>query len=172
MKDIQITKEAQPIPEDLQILSKGLRDYNTSQVGYDDIQKIAVFVRDEDGEIMGCIDGHTFWGLLAIDHLWLHESLRGQGFGSQLLKAAEVEAVRRGCKQAIVDTTSFQAPDFFKKHGYEVYGVLNHSPAEHQRIYFRRSWPHRNIFRQLPSYPQLTTKCFQDRNVLINIQHI
>jgi ribosomal protein S18 acetylase RimI-like enzyme len=138
MKDIRITPESSPQPEDLQIISKGLRDYNTSQVGYDDIQKLAVFLRDENGKVMGGIDGHTYWGVLAIDHLWLHESLRGQGHGTQLLGAAEKEAARRGCKQAIVDTTSFQAPAFYKKHGYEVYGILDHSPDEHQRIYFKK----------------------------------
>ena len=120
------------------MISKGLRDYNTSQVGYDDIQKIAVFVRDENGEVLGGIDGHTYWGTLAIDHLWVHNSLRGQGYGTQLLSAAEKEAIRRGCKQVLVDTTSFQAPDFYKKHGYKVYGVIKNSPGEHQRFYFQK----------------------------------
>lgn len=44
---------------------------------------------------------------LNIDFLWVSETVRGSGVGSQLIKTAEEEARRKGCKHALVDTASF-----------------------------------------------------------------
>jgi GNAT superfamily N-acetyltransferase len=38
--------------------------------------------------------------------------------GSQIIKTAEDEARRKGCKHALVDTVSFQARPFYEKQGY------------------------------------------------------
>lgn len=40
--------------------------------------------------------------------------------GGRLLDVAEEEARRRGCEYACVDTMSFQAPDFYIRHGYQI----------------------------------------------------
>ena len=68
----------------------------------------------------------------------MYESLRGQGYGAHLLEAAEAEAIERGCKRALLDTHSFQSPDFYRRHGYEIYGALEDFPGEHQRLYMRK----------------------------------
>lgn len=51
-----------------------------------------------------------------MDILWVDEKYRKMGIGSKLLEAAEEEAVRRGCHSGHVDTMSWQAPEFYKKH--------------------------------------------------------
>jgi predicted N-acetyltransferase YhbS len=35
-----------------------------------------------------------------------------------MLRAAEDEAVARGCTQMVLSSFTFQAPDFYKRHGY------------------------------------------------------
>ena len=45
---------------------------------------------------------------LNIDYLWVSDTVRGTGVGSQLIKTAEEEARRKGCTHALVDTVSFQ----------------------------------------------------------------
>lgn len=66
-------------------------------------------------------------------------TLRGQGYGTQLLATAEAEGVRRGCHSAYLDTFSFQAPTFYEKCGYEIFGTLDAFPDEHQRFFMRKT---------------------------------
>jgi len=63
----------------------------------------------------------------------VHESHRNQGIGTRLLREAEREAVRRGCHHVHLDTMSWQAPEFYKKQGYEMIGVLPDIPSGHQK---------------------------------------
>jgi hypothetical protein len=50
---------------------------------------------------------------------------------------AEEKARERGAKNAYLDTFSFQAPDFYKRLGYDVFGELPDCPHGHQRYFFR-----------------------------------
>jgi predicted N-acetyltransferase YhbS len=64
--------------------------------------------------------------------------LRGMGCGSQLLALAEEKACEQGAKNAYLDTFSFQAPAFYEKHGYEVFGELPDFPPGHQRFFLKK----------------------------------
>jgi GNAT superfamily N-acetyltransferase len=88
--------------------------------------------------VMGGIIGETHWNWLFINLLWIDETLRGQGYGHQLLQAAECEGRLRGATYAYLDTFSFQAPEFYQKHGYQVFGVLEDFPPGHKRYYFTK----------------------------------
>jgi ribosomal protein S18 acetylase RimI-like enzyme len=68
-----------------------------------------------------------------VDILWVHENHRKKGVGSYLLHKAEEEALRRGCHHVHLDTMSWQAPDFYKKHGYSVIGILPDIPSGNQK---------------------------------------
>ena len=59
---------------------------------------------------------------LAADIFFLPESLRGHGLGGRILGMAEEEARARGCITSMLYTISFQAPEFYEKHGYRVSG--------------------------------------------------
>jgi hypothetical protein len=52
--------------------------------------------------------------------------------------AAEREALGRGCRQAILDTHSFQAPDFYPRLGYLLCGTADDYPVGHQQLYFQK----------------------------------
>jgi hypothetical protein len=45
---------------------------------------------------------------------------------------------RRGAKHAHLDTFSFQAPGFYHKHGYRVFGELPDFPPGHRRYYLTK----------------------------------
>jgi ribosomal protein S18 acetylase RimI-like enzyme len=87
-----------------------------------------VFIRDEDGEILGGLVADTYWGWLAIEDLWIDHRLRGQGHGLKLMGLAESEAVARGCTSSFVQTFSFQARGFYEKLSYRVVGRLDDYP--------------------------------------------
>lgn len=128
-----------PQPVDVHYLREQLVAYNEAQLGYRDAQQLVIHLRNGRGEVVGGLAGWTFWGWLAIDTLWLHEELRGQGYGAQLLQLAETEARARGCQQALVDTMSFQAPAFYQRHGYEIFSLLENFPTGHRRYYLRKT---------------------------------
>jgi ribosomal protein S18 acetylase RimI-like enzyme len=68
-----------------------------------------------------------------IDILWVQADFRRRGIGSKLLVEAEKEAARRGCHHVHLDTMSWQAPEFYKKQGYEVIGILPDIPSGNQK---------------------------------------
>jgi hypothetical protein len=48
------------------------------------------------------------------------------------------EARWRGARNAYLDTFSFQAPDFYQRHGYRVFGELVDFPPGHTRYYMTK----------------------------------
>jgi GNAT superfamily N-acetyltransferase len=124
--------EDEPSPQDVRALEDGLYRYNVQQTGRNDGRWLAIFARDGDGRIMAGLSGWTWAGWLKVANLWVREELRGNGHGSELLKAAEKEAAARGCTRATLDTYSFQAPAFYQRLGYKIVGAVDDFPAGHK----------------------------------------
>jgi GNAT superfamily N-acetyltransferase len=113
----------------------GLSDYNLGQAGYRDARPLAVLVTNPDTqEVIGGLLGRTSMGLLFIDLFFLPESRRRHGMGSRVIRAAEDEAVRRGCSRAVLFTVTLQAPGFYERQGYQALGRIECDPPGHTRI--------------------------------------
>ncbi|MFG2225242.1 GNAT family N-acetyltransferase [Streptomyces sp. NPDC048644] len=54
--------------------------------------------------------GRTSLGLLFVDLFHLPPALRGAGVGREILRQAEEEGRRRGCRAGVLYAISFQAP--------------------------------------------------------------
>jgi len=96
------------------------------------------FLLAPDQEIVDGLIGATHWDWFYIVLLWVKGELRGHGCGHRLLTLAEDEVRKRGAKNAYLDTFNFQALDFYEKHGYQVFGVLQDFPAGHQRYFINK----------------------------------
>ena len=84
---------------------------------------------DEAGELAGGLVGHTWTTWLHVTYLWVDARTRGTGLGSLLLAEAErVAREERDCHAARLETWDFQAPDFYRKQGYEVVCVIPDYP--------------------------------------------
>jgi GNAT superfamily N-acetyltransferase len=105
--------ETDPTPEHIQYLEDRLCEFNSAATGITDGQGLAIFVRDAQDRIVAGICGHTWGGCCEIRQLWVEESRRGQGLGTRLLQAAEQEARCRHCRQMVLTTFDFQAPEFY-----------------------------------------------------------
>ena len=115
-----------------------LRSYNTVKPGGNDFRAVHLFLRDHKGVLQGGLLGWTLWSWMHIDALWVEEALRGRGLGLRLLREAERIAVQRGCTQAETDTFDFQAPGFYEKAGYTVFGKLEGIGGRFTRYYVRK----------------------------------
>ena len=127
-----------PTQEEIRFLDDRINEYNVARTGIGDGKEIALWVRDASGQIQAGLYGWTWGGCLEIAYLWVSEALRGQGCGSNLLRTAEQVAVERGCRVAVLDTHSFQAPDFYRQRGYEIVGAVDDYPRGHQKLYLRK----------------------------------
>jgi ribosomal protein S18 acetylase RimI-like enzyme len=137
MSEHTIAIEDNPSPEDVRRLWDGLYEYNFSQTGLEG-QLISVFLRNDQHQVVGGARGWTAFGWLHIDVFWLREDERHRGWGTRILRAMEAEAMRRGCRQAKVDTFSFQALGFYQKNGYQVFGELDKVAGDHKWYFLRK----------------------------------
>jgi GNAT superfamily N-acetyltransferase len=128
-----------PPPAAEATIRDGLGDYNFAKVGYRDQRALAVLVGDpESGAAIGGLLGRTSMGLLYVDRFFLPDELRRQGLGSQILRMAEAEAMRRGCSRAVLSTLSVQAPGFYEKQGWQVLGRIDCEPPGQTRFYMTK----------------------------------
>jgi GNAT superfamily N-acetyltransferase len=124
--------EDKPKKEDVALLTQRLREYNTVASERAESIELGAFLRDERGELTGGIYARTWSNCCEIEYLWVDESERGKGTGSQLLVALEEAARERNCVRMVVTTFSFQARPFYERHGYEVVGVVPEYPKGHE----------------------------------------
>ena len=122
-----------PTENEVKQIRESLAAFNKERVGEDGHTALYLVAYDEEGNLCGGILGGTYWGWMYVDILWVREDHRNSGIGSKLLREAEMEAKARGCHHAHLDTMSWQAPDFYRKHGYEVIGILPDIPSGNQK---------------------------------------
>ncbi len=135
--EIVLTEEVDKQLEAL--IDDGLSAYNDAVTGYSDRRPLSVVVRDpESGEILGGAKGRTSLGLLFVELFWLPERLRGSGLGSRILRMMEEEGRRRGCRSAVLLTISFQAPDFYRRQGWRVFGEIPCDPPGTARVFMTK----------------------------------
>lgn len=128
-----------PDAEDVALISDALDEFNVRETGTDDRRPLAVLVRDpETLRVVGGLTGRTSLGLLFVDLFYLPPALRGSGVGSEILRQAEQEAVKRGCRAGVLYTISFQAPDFYRRNGWRVFGEVPCDPPGTSRVFMSK----------------------------------
>lgn len=125
-----------PNKNEIEFVNNALEKFNNMHVGPDNHLLLNIVEYDENQNVIVGILGGTYWGWLHIDILWVDENFRSKKIGSRLLIAAENEAKKRGCHSVHVDTMSWQAPEFYKKHGYELISELDNIPNGYKKFHF------------------------------------
>jgi ribosomal protein S18 acetylase RimI-like enzyme len=134
----QITVVDHPNRDDMHWLDDQLYAFNAARTGLNNGRYLAIFVRDDDEQIVAGLYGWTWGDTCEVRTLWVHERWRGRGVGSRLLQAAEAEARARGAMQIVLDTHSFQAPDFYRRFGFERIAELEEYPRGYTKIFMRK----------------------------------
>lgn len=99
---------------------------------------VDVVARDADNTIVAGLIGNIYWGCLYIKDLWIHEDLRKQGIGSDLMQRAEDKARSHECNFIWVQTFSWQALGFYQKLGFRIVGQLDNYPPDHTLFTLRK----------------------------------
>lgn len=135
---LRIERTDTPTDEERQAILAPLRAYNTAKTGGTVPELVAWLVRDEQGEIVGGLYGRVFFSWLYIELLVVPEQARGQGTGSTLMQMAEELAREKDCVGIWLDTFDFQAPEFYRKHGFTEIGQIDDYPPGHQHFFLQK----------------------------------
>lgn len=136
---VQMRIDTDASQEDATAVLRGLREFNEGRVGPAGEQSVRIVVRDEGGRVAGGVLGHTKWQWLYVATLWVSEPLRGQGWGTKLMAAAEELARSRGCTHVSLDTFEYQARPFYEKRGYKLFGTLEGFPPGYRQYYLTKA---------------------------------
>ena len=129
--------EDHPDPLDVELLEERIRSQASIATGLGEEVELAIFVRDA-GTIVAGISGWTWGDCCELQSLWVAPHLRGRGLATQLIAAAEAEAVTRGCAQTVHFTYDFQAQGLYERNGYEVVGRVRDFPSGSDALWYRK----------------------------------
>lgn len=117
-------------------LSAELTAFNAEATGADDEDGFSVRVTDGSGELIAGLTGWTWGGTAGINLVWVDPEHRHAAWGRRMLEAAEAEARRRGCARMVVASFTYQAPEFYRRHGYVETGRAEGFPAGSADVHF------------------------------------
>lgn len=100
-------------------MRKDLVDYESSH-GIDvNFKRFALVLYDDNEEAIGVLNAFTAFSEVYIDDLWVDSAHRGKGHGRTLLKELENHFTGRGFNNMNLVTNRFNAPEFYKKCGFQ-----------------------------------------------------
>jgi GNAT superfamily N-acetyltransferase len=125
--------------EAIEVIAAGLNTFNDEKTGIVDRMPLGVLIKDPaTGKVLGGVAGRTSLGLLFLDVFYLPKEYRHAGLGSRILRIAENEGRRRGCRAAVLYTINFQAPEFYERHGWRRFGEIPCHPPGTSRIFMTK----------------------------------
>ena len=136
----KVSDDSESLRSDRRAVIEGLTSFNENRTGFAP-ESIWVFMRDRKNKVVGGMLGYTFADWMHINILWVEESFRNKNNGSRLLKMAENEAVKRGCKHVDLDTFSWQAKPFYERNGYTPFATLDNYPEGHRKHFMKKDLP-------------------------------
>ena len=136
---LRLEVTATPAPADRRAIGGGLAAHNRAAHGPRLPRRQRwILARDPGGALFGGARCRLAQGWLYLDWLWVEEARRRQGTGQALLAAAEALARESGCRGVHLHTWSFQAPGFYRRHGYAQAGRIEDMPPGATRHWFAK----------------------------------
>ena len=133
--DLTFTLQPDPALEERNRILDPLSAYNEAKAGPGKKKEFAFSVHSETGEFVGGLLGFTHWNHFFVYAVFVDQDFRRAGIGRELMRRAEALALQHGCDAIYLDTFDFQAPGFYEKLGFRVFGKLEDYPLGHQRFY-------------------------------------
>ncbi|WP_285017220.1 GNAT family N-acetyltransferase, partial [Lactococcus garvieae] len=105
---------------------------------------------EKNSKCLAGISLEYYYGIMHINFLWVDKELRGNKIGEQLLLIAEELARKVECSVIHLETFSFQAPEFYKKNGFEEFGKLENILDNKETLYFMKKVMEKEIYENCP----------------------
>ncbi|MFC2077695.1 GNAT family N-acetyltransferase [Candidatus Bipolaricaulota bacterium] len=118
----------EPTKDEMRVVGKGLSDYCVAHAGAEMENPgivVQLVLRDDAGSTVGGFLASTTIRIMALEEIWIDARYRGQGYGKELVAEAERIARAHGCIAVQGCCLSFQSPGFFRRLGYESFGVVD-----------------------------------------------
>ena len=135
---MRLTTPLPPHENEFAALKTGLTHFNESHTGYVFREKVASFIKNDSDEIVGGILAEINWHWMHIQGLWIDETVRARGWGTKLLTSMEDYALSQNISNIRLETTTFQALDFYIKAGYSIFGELADMPKGHTSYFLKK----------------------------------
>ena len=119
--------------DECRLIHECLQDYNRK---YMDNGKDYSFHIELDGVIAAGIVAESVEDTLEISYLFVRSEYRGSGLGTTLVCHVESLARENGIKRILLNTYSFQAPDFYRHLGYREILCIDTVFGVHSQHYF------------------------------------
>lgn len=124
------------IPDDVAAFMNESFDDYSMQKGVPKRAPFCFFICDDAGACQGVIVGYNHGADFYIRELIVSDALRGQGYGTRLMDAAEALAAERQCTRLWVDTLTYQATDFYVALGYREIARIAGYRGGHGRVFY------------------------------------
>ena len=138
-RSLTLVAETSPSEATIRAIESGLTAHATGLGLKTDWSPRWIIGRDKDEVVQAAIRFVLAFEWPFVNWLWVADSYRKRGVGSQLMGGAEAAARAQGCRAAYLDTFTFQAPKFYERLGYQEFGRLSDFPPGHARIWFSKA---------------------------------
>lgn len=130
-----------PSPEDRRAVDDGLQAHAAGHGAPLTRKRLAVLLKDEASTTLA--GALAYWypahGTGVLEDLWVADALRGRGAGRLLVQRTEGALRERGCELIHLDTFEFQAPGFYDKLGYQIFGSLTYPGSGRVRYFLSKN---------------------------------
>jgi len=133
-------------PEICNTILDGLKDFNMRFFRQKDasleLNPFVIYAKDENSIVLGGLCGYIsesqFGSWAHVNYVWIDESRRLQGLGTELFKRAEIYALTKNCQTIQLFTWAYQAVGFYEKLGFECIGVVPRWIENYDAVFFRK----------------------------------
>lgn len=108
------------LPEDIEtLMHNDLVAYEKDHGIICSYKRFSLVLKEND-DVIGVLNAFTAFSEVYIDDIWVHSSFRGNGYGRRLIDALENQFEGKGYNNMNLVTSAFQAPEFYKKCGFQI----------------------------------------------------
>lgn len=139
MKDTVIRRVNGNDEEIDRFINDGFTGYSAQSEVALNYQQFCFVAQNGDGKIVGVIIGHAYYNEVHIGDLIVDANYRKSGIGSRLVGAVEGAFKESPYDFITLTTFRFQAPDFYKKLGFQIEFIRENSDPKLSKYFFRKS---------------------------------